>query len=41
MYVNAQWNYSHGYFVTFPRTGVEVIAHMLEFPIKTITLRLQ
>ena len=31
--VPAQLNYSHGYFVRFPHTGADIIAHLLEFSI--------
>ena len=33
MNVPAQLNYCHGYFVRFPHTGADIIAHLLEFPI--------
>ena len=29
MNVPAQLNYSHGYFVRFPHTGADIIAHLL------------
>ena len=29
MNVPAQLNYSHGYFVKFPHTGADLIAHLL------------